>query len=440
MNNINHKSKTIIQRFSHSINISHLEKETRRWFYLGLIIAVLFHGIMAVFWKQRHSISVEPNTRPAVRLKLYTIPPQNTYTMQRKHPVQNKQYERYTVPRNTDLVSPQYKQSGSSEPLFELNVHDKDESGVNQPVIIPIEPFPQIDIGTGMESWVKRLNDNELMFSDELLDVDLFDVGRHKALIVVDPNDRHNIKGFLHIPRAVNLRGPTKTSLAANNIEEFRDIVMSSYTGVKIKIDPPIFLDSRELHDYPFLLMTASKPFDHLTTAESDNFREYLNIGGFVFIEAIGRPTASEGIPPSALSLRQMIKDTVRSENRFRLLSHDHELFHCFFDVPVKDGYNHYNSSYLSLNKQPRNYIEGIFIGNRLAIIYSDKGYSYRWGMNGLLQPKHIGLNSFIYALRQAGGNTEHLVDMSTTTIQTSRIWWDYDKRMLYRHTERRQP
>jgi hypothetical protein len=50
-------------------------------------------------------------------------------------------------------------------------------------------------------------------------------------------------------------------------------------------------------------------------------------------------------------------------------------------------------------------YLEGVWIKDRLAIVYSNKGYIVRWTEldNNVPQLK-MGVNFIVYALRQEGG------------------------------------
>lgn len=431
------KAHTFYVEHSQIINIDRLERETRRWFYLGILLAVLIHGIMAVVWKRNHSITVETKSRPVVHLKLYSVPPQDMYMVKRPHSFLKKKYQKHRISRDNPITSPQYAPSGSTVPTLELNISERELAGESKDVhhfTIPIAPFHRLQNGFGEDIQVKRLYDHERYFSDALMDVDLLDDGHYKAMIVVDPDDRHNIKGYIHIPRCVKT---IEGGFSTLNIDQFRDLVISSYTGINLKIDPPVYLATADIFKYPFLFLTFGGPIV-LTDTEKTYLRRYLDNGGFIFIEAVGTANPVDGVPNGAPSVRQMIKDVYQSGNRFRMLSRDHELFHCFFDIPVTEGYDHYNdASYLSLKKQPRNYLEGVFVGDRLAVVYSEKGYCFKWGFDGLLQPEQFGVNCFVYAMKQAGGNTERLVDMSSTTAQTSRQWWDIDKRIQYRHTER---
>jgi hypothetical protein len=68
----------------------------------------------------------------------------------------------------------------------------------------------------------------------------------------------------------------------------------------------------------------------------------------------------------------------------------------------------------VALSGQPAESLEGVWIGDRLAAVYSEKGYGVSWSnpkSGGAFQ--NMGVNLVVFALTQAGGLTVRLVDDS---------------------------
>ncbi len=65
---------------------------------------------------------------------------------------------------------------------------------------------------------------------------------------------------------------------------------------------------------------------------------------------------------------------------------------------------------------KPVFYLEGIWIDGRLAVIYSDKGYSCKWQEYQNNDPQlKMGVNMVIYALTQEGGRARSIMGKYTS-------------------------
>ena len=73
--------------------------------------------------------------------------------------------------------------------------------------VLPVPDFPARHIGpqlrVGALEGVRQGTD-EIDLSLELMDVQALDTGRHRAMVVVDPKDRRNLKGFLYLSNPSN--------------------------------------------------------------------------------------------------------------------------------------------------------------------------------------------------------------------------------------------
>ena len=141
----------------------------------------------------------------------------------------------------------------------------------------------------------------EIDLNMELLDVDALDTGRHRALVVVDPRDRRNLKGFLYLSgvhsealeRAESAVMP-RSGFVRRSVAERRTLrgladKMSERTGVHTQVLDGIDLDDPLLMQVPFLLLTINYEVA-FTQAEAKNLGRYLTSGGFLYTDIVSMP------------------------------------------------------------------------------------------------------------------------------------------------------
>ena len=261
--------------FSRCIRLDRFERESRRLLYLGFFVAVCIHALVAMVWKRGHITESNTEIPRVIALKLYEKPYLNQYVVpDRSHqfrPLQRYRSGGQTTPsvrtRQERLTAPHLEdQTGDS--TFSSTPHVSET-----PLSIPEEVFSPRDFGLGEGPWVKRIPDDALYLTDEMIDIDNLDTGEYMGLIVIDPGDRYNMKGFLHIPSDV--QGFEFDSVSGTFLWRFRDFVLKNYTGISLKIDPPVPLDSPNLQKYPMLYLASDTPF-FFTKQEAENLRTYL--------------------------------------------------------------------------------------------------------------------------------------------------------------------
>jgi len=98
-----------------------------------------------------------------------------------------------------------------------------------------------------------------------------------------------------------------------------------------------------------------------------------------------------------------MLTDALGSDAVLRPIPNDHPLYHCFFDFNgPPTGKTGESAAKRFMGKR---YLEGIWIGDRLAAIYSDYGYGYRWITPEESGPQvKFGVNIAVYVLLQENG------------------------------------
>ncbi|GAI52520.1 unnamed protein product, partial [marine sediment metagenome] len=147
-----------------------------------------------------------------------------------------------------------------------------------------------------------------------------------------------------------------------------------------------------------------------LKRSEEENLRNYLSSGGFVFIEAYGKPVP-ELPPKGGASLKKMLSDALGATISLVPIPNDHLLYHCFFDLD--DGPPRSMNEYDQLpGNQQSDILEGVFIDSRLVALYSEKSFGEAWNKKVVSQAyQKIGVNAVVLALIQHGGNSFKLIE-----------------------------
>ena len=297
----------------------------------------------------------------------------------------------------------------------------------------------------------------EIDLNMELLDVDALDTGRHRALVVVDPHDRRNLKGFLYLSgihsealeRAEASSSRTRSGGWSRSIAERRILQgladkMSERTGVRAQVLDGIALDDPRLMQVPFLLLTIKEEVA-FTQAEAKNLGRYLTSGGFLYAENVSQPLLIAGghqhdLPALRDFIRQAFQQVDYTEHKdwsFVRLPPEHPLYHCFYDVDtLPRGF--WDISFWYWNTRIRaklspDYLEGIEVNGHIVGFYSQKNYVALWAgeaerireadraSNSIgrfstgadeLPIYDLGVNILVYALTREGSLARQLVDV----------------------------
>jgi len=209
---------------------------------------------------------------------------------------------------------------------------------------MPPEPaaFAQAVVGT---REAKKTIDTSL----ELMSVDALDTGQYHAMVIQDPRDKRNVRGFFHLHPAysVSMRERGWHNIDSRTVRALVNLAaaMNEYTNIRASIGPEVTFDSRELFKTPWIYVTAhseTKGFQ-ITTSESSNLGGYLMSGGFVFTETVSAARSGAGYIMMGtaweIALRQLVKDALSAQGvayerdyTYEPLPGSHPLYHCFFD------------------------------------------------------------------------------------------------------------
>jgi len=308
---------------------------------------------------------------------------------------------------------------------------------------------PRVHVGRGTSAGVMGLEPptmaetiqgsrepkDKVDVSLEMIDVEALDTGEYQAMVIQDPEDRRNVRGFFHlaIVYSVSMRDRSMNVLDLRARQGLCRLVqaMNRYTHIRADIAPRTYtFDSREMLNTPWIYAQALRAFKS-TESEAANLGKYFMVGGFLFTENVfindfGEPD------PGEISLRQMIDDALVTQGlkrgkdwEFEVLPNDHPLFHCFFDfngAPLGRCPHGFGGG-----ARPRDYLEGVYIGQRLTLIYTNMGYCNAWGdwgrSGGLrgyspdekdwdpTRQFQFGVNLLVFALTQEGSITNRVMD-----------------------------
>ena len=147
-------------------------------------------------------------------------------------------------------------------------------------------------------------------------------------------------------------------------------------------------LDTDDLYGYPLLIMTGEGSFA-LTEIERKNLRTFVQRGGFLL--------ASAGCSSKEWDTsfrREMSK--VFSDIKMEPLKMDHLVFHTVYDIDRLNGKN-----------DPPKPLEGIHIGSRLGVLYSQDGLNDTkhkegcccCGGNEITNSEMVNVNILVYSL-----------------------------------------
>jgi len=289
-----------------------------------------------------------------------------------------------------------------------------------------------------------REAEDRIDMSLEMVDVNALDTGQFHAMVVQDPYDKRNIRGFFHLAIAY------PKSMRDREHHQFEDRIMSGilrlartmneWTPIRTDVTQRLGFDSAELFKTPWMHLAIVFDLEP-TEEEIRRLGQYLVRGGFLFGEGSHRFKMSGERPGPALGyvcLMSLIERALRTQGleRYRDWSHDrlannHPLFHCYYDfdggapagailVPTWMA-----GSVLSHPDGKEPVVRGVYLKNRLALITTNQMYGVCWGDWGritiggrdyyqYLDPTRVlqfGINTVIFALTQEGSTTHRLME-----------------------------
>lgn len=121
--------------------------------------------------------------------------------------------------------------------------------------------------------------------TQEMMDVDALDVGKYHAMVIQDPTDKRNIRGFFHLAVVDMLTLAEIASTNANRADTALARLieaLSEYTNIRADVRWRCDFDSPEVFKTPWIYAGSYRNFV-LTDSEARNLGRYLTVGGFFF-------------------------------------------------------------------------------------------------------------------------------------------------------------
>jgi beta-lactamase regulating signal transducer with metallopeptidase domain len=227
---------------------------------------------------------------------------------------------------------------------------------------------------------------------------------------------KNKIRFYIATGWSKQLKLPNVLKRAPINLVE----AVNRYTNLDAKFDTHLSLDSPKIFEVPFIYITSDKSFN-LTKAEAGNFGEYLRNGGFAFIDNGAPEDKSE---KAASSLKKMLLDALGSEAILRPIPDDYVIYHCYYDFLDGPPFGKVGGLTNKKFKEKGCHLDGLWIGERLAAVYFDYGYGYRWINPEKSDPQiKMGVNMVVFALLQEKGiMTGHTVKSSKIDADSPQI------------------
>jgi len=393
---------------SDSINLGHLIRDTARYTVFGLLFALILGGGLTLYMVLSQDKKEAPP--PAITRLIIRKPRSSKAFVMKKQRIQPRAMTKKMTSLTPRVQMPATQSIAGMSSIGNVATFDYN---VSPDVKLDLNAG-DIDLSAAVIAGTKE-PEKRIAMREELIDLKALDTGKYKGLIIQDPSDRRSVKGFIYLGTAwANDLEPTFDS-AAKAIPNLVD-ALNQQTGISAQVDAHLFVDSQELFRTPFVYLTSQQAFE-LTEREIENLGEYLRRGGFIFADN-ANPTAEYS--QAEASLRKVFRDALRSQGVLQVIPNNHPIYHTFYDfdgppvgseleIPDAGGQRGLERVVIA---QPSYNLEGVFLGDRLVAIYSDKGYVHTWARNFGNEPQlRFGINAVVFALTQQGSIAQQQID-----------------------------
>lgn len=227
-----------------------------------------------------------------------------------------------------------------------------------------------------------------------------------------NPNAMYRGTATIAFAWGERLRPPQGLSAALVNLRD----ALTKYTRISSTVNQNLRLSSDDLFQTTFLVIASTESFE-LTPTELANVKTYLMNGGFILMDNV---TSLQENSQSIASMRKMIRDALGSQATVKPIPNNHEIYHIVFDfdmpptgseVGVSIDRSAPDTGPVTILTPQRNFLDGVWIGNKLVAVISNKGYLHNWNEYSNNEPQlKFGVNMVIYALTSGGiGTVEKL-------------------------------
>ena len=424
-----------------------------------LALSLALH-LLVIVGLPRHERVTHFPVQPPIMVKFTKrSPPQRTLT-RRQRPRQRPLVRRPALQAAPVAAVRPAPSASRPLPLFQSSALRLPTASLPARLVLPVPDFPARHIGPSLQAGAlegTRQGADEIDLALELMDVQAMDTGQHRAMVVVDPKDRRQLKGFLYLSSvhsealeraeasaASERSGGWSRSIAEQRMLQGLADKMSERTGVHTQVLDGIALDDPLLMQVPFLLLTVRSQVA-FTQTEAKNLGRYLTSGGFLYADIVSQPVSLAGgyqhdLPALRTFIRQAFQQMDYAEHKdwsFVRLPPEHPLYHCFYDVEaLPRGFwdiMFWDWDIAGRFELSPNFLEGIEVDGRIVGVYSQKCYAELWAgeaerireadragnlINGRfvtgadeLPAYDLGVNIVVYALTREGSLVRQLVE-----------------------------
>ena len=423
-----------------------------------LVLSLALH-LLVIFGLPRHERVTHFPVQPPIMVKFTKKRPLPRTLARRQRPQQRPLVRRPALQAAPVVAMRPAPSASRPLPLFQSSALRLPTAALPARLVMPVPDFPARHIGPHLQAGAlegTRQGADEIDLALELMDVEAMDTGQHRAMVVVDPKDRRQLKGFLYLSSvhsealeraeasaASERSGGWSRSIAEQRMLQGLADKMSERTGVHTQVLDGLALDDPRLMQVPFLLLTVRSQVA-FTQAEAKNLGRYLTSGGFLYADIVSQPISLAGgyqhdLPALRDFIRQAFGQIDYAEHKdwsFVRLPPEHPLYHCFYDVDsLPRGF--WDIMFWYWNTGSRfelspNYLEGIEVDGRIVGVYSQKCYAEMWAGEAErireadraadkagrfdtgadeLPVYDLGVNIVVYALTREGSLAQQFVE-----------------------------
>jgi len=171
---------------------------------------------------------------------------------------------------------------------------------------------------------------------------------------------------------------------------------MSSRTTIKARVCGNLFLSDKGILKCPIVYIAGTNPLK-LTEGERQNIREYIEAGGFLIIDNL----TQNDILPFARSVEYELREALGGNYNPFKIPLGHEIYHSYYSFPDGPPAVPGEGTNPQGNAGVRNYWIGIEIGDRIAVLITNKGEGLGW-RNNIVSVLKAGVNMMAYGLSKS--------------------------------------
>ena len=404
------------------LELGTLFRKTQRTLWIGLGLAIALHGSLSQVAGLREQASVaKPLTTQFIKRAPRLTKP---LELKKRPRPKRRSMQRQMVSVKAKLS--QAQRSSAFQPVQVLQSLAGPTAQMERAYgLRPVDLETQV-VADAIEGT--RDPKDKLSMSLELMDVESLDTGRYHAMVVQDPNDKRNIRGFFHIATVY------PTSITKQSMEYINKyvvpglsnlaIAMNQCTGIKTDLRGRFPFNSRQIFSTPWVYIRYGISRGVTTDGELQVLGQYALSGGFVHVDGHGGPNpwyseyeALEWMIVHALKLNGFERGR---HWEFDQTYGDHPLYHCFFDFerPPTGGHGErYDSAKGGILPQVP-YLDTVSKDGRMMVIFCHKWYGLAWSdwrgtrnLGGNTRQLQFGINLLVFALTQEGSITNRVMD-----------------------------